>query len=480
MDSTRQPAPTCPPADQRLVNPGDGGRWDPHRFAGQLGALGRRVRVTRRSHRLSQQVLAKHTGIGRSKISAIESGTNNLTLEVLWRLADGLGVHWADLLDDRATPRATQIAAPFDEQLRTFGIRAYQARVLQRLSQHALTRRTGIGRSAISEIEVGSHNVTLETLWRLADGLGVHWAELLDDRATHPPQPDEAHGADPPPGPAAQDEGEQTLGLQDLVDAFDRHDQPRLAGLSPEHLQRHLDARLLLADYLDQMWHDPQPHSLNPAQHPEWASVAALAYIAHHLEATARAELLRSDIRPDHRARRARGLVAASVEPHADVSQRTGSGHTTGTGHADVADGGTSVAAEARSRDEVDAALHDAGAAATLVEAPDRPPHRGTGAREPRPGSQHVATARTPGGHAVRLTVATLDVLRALVGCSESVPVRWLAERSGRPANTARTAVHRLGMLGWVKLAGRYPDRFELTAEGHKRAPALLADIRCR
>ena len=180
------------PYDQAPMTPRDEGEdGHPRLFEQKLGALGKRVRTFRRSRKWSQQDLANRTGVGRAKVSDIEGGKQNLTLEVLWRLARALQVHWADLIDDHTTdePRVQHTPVPFGEQLEAFGTRVYQARVLQRLSQQALTRRTGIGRSAVSEIEDGRQNVTLETLFRLATGLGVHWADLIDDRRTTPPQP---------------------------------------------------------------------------------------------------------------------------------------------------------------------------------------------------------------------------------------------------------------------------------------------------
>lgn len=165
--------------------------WDPQLFDEQISALGERVREMRTARGWSQQDLGEMTGIGRTNVSRIEGGKKNITLEVLRRLAVSLQVHWADLLDDRATgsPSTEGTPVPFQRQLINFGTRAYQARAIQRLSQQALADRTGIGRSAISWIEDGTQNVTLETLSRLAAGLGVHWADLLDDRQTNPPLP---------------------------------------------------------------------------------------------------------------------------------------------------------------------------------------------------------------------------------------------------------------------------------------------------
>jgi transcriptional regulator with XRE-family HTH domain len=169
----------------------EGANWDSRLFERRLGAFGQRVRAVRLSHGWSQQDLGHRTEIDRADLSRIEGGRKNITLAVLWRLAGNLQVHWADLLDDRRTdpPETQHASVPFEQQLAAFGTRAYQARALQRLSQQALAERTGIGRSALSWIEYGTQNVTLETLSRLAAGLGVHWADLLDDRQTNPPQP---------------------------------------------------------------------------------------------------------------------------------------------------------------------------------------------------------------------------------------------------------------------------------------------------
>jgi transcriptional regulator with XRE-family HTH domain len=165
--------------------------WNRRLFQQQLATLGKRVRAARQSHAWSQQDLGNRTEMDRANVSRIEGGKKNLTLELLRRLADALRVHWADLLDDRmdAIPEAPDTPAPFKRQLRAFGIRAYQTRVLQRLSQQSLADRTGIGRSTISWIEDGTPNVTLESLSRLAAALQVHWADLLDDRREHPPRP---------------------------------------------------------------------------------------------------------------------------------------------------------------------------------------------------------------------------------------------------------------------------------------------------
>jgi transcriptional regulator with XRE-family HTH domain len=126
-------------------------------------------------------------------VSQIEHGKANPTLEVVWRIAAAFYVHWADLLDDRAPGELPEhVPVPFEQQLATFGLRAYQARKLQRLSQQAVADSSGIGRSTIAALENGLHNISVDILSRLAAALHVHPAVLLDDRDPNPPRP--THG----------------------------------------------------------------------------------------------------------------------------------------------------------------------------------------------------------------------------------------------------------------------------------------------
>ena len=50
------------------------------------------------------------------------------------------------------------------------------------LSQAALADRMGVDRAHISAMERGQQNVTIITLWHVAEALDVKPAELLDDQ----------------------------------------------------------------------------------------------------------------------------------------------------------------------------------------------------------------------------------------------------------------------------------------------------------
>lgn len=184
----RRPLPTLP--ERR-------GPWNAEWFTQQLKVVAARVRAIRMSLGFGQERLDALIRKGRGSTARIETGDQAVQLDTLWRIADGLHVHWADLLNDRdaTPPDATYSPPPFQQQLAAFGDRAHQARRLQRLSQDTVGHRTGIGRTRIAEIEGGTVNINLRSLARLAAGLGVHWADLLDDRDPNPPLPTLANPA---------------------------------------------------------------------------------------------------------------------------------------------------------------------------------------------------------------------------------------------------------------------------------------------
>ena len=84
---------------------------------GRLRDLAARVRTDRRARDLIQEDLAQRAGVSRSVVAELERSRadqpksredprkrspRNITLDSLFRMADALGVHPADLLEDRS------------------------------------------------------------------------------------------------------------------------------------------------------------------------------------------------------------------------------------------------------------------------------------------------------------------------------------------------------------------------------------------
>jgi transcriptional regulator with XRE-family HTH domain len=63
-----------------------------------------RLRRLRAAAGLSLQDLARRSGVSRAMLSQIETLKTNPTIAVLWRIADGLGVPFAELLDTPVAP----------------------------------------------------------------------------------------------------------------------------------------------------------------------------------------------------------------------------------------------------------------------------------------------------------------------------------------------------------------------------------------
>jgi len=64
---------------------------------------------------------------------------------------------------------------------RVFGANVRRYRVAAGLSQEAVAVKMGVDRAYVSGMERGQQNVTLLTMWHLAEALNVKPAELLDE-----------------------------------------------------------------------------------------------------------------------------------------------------------------------------------------------------------------------------------------------------------------------------------------------------------
>ena len=54
-----------------------------------------------------------------------------------------------------------------------------ELRIRQGLSQEVLSGLAGVARSHLAMIEAGSKNAGVDTLWRIADSLGLRLSELI-------------------------------------------------------------------------------------------------------------------------------------------------------------------------------------------------------------------------------------------------------------------------------------------------------------
>lgn len=65
-------------------------------------AFGLAVAVARQRRKLSQRQLADRTQIGRARLSRIEAGKGDVTIEIQWRLAKALGLTVPQLWEQAA------------------------------------------------------------------------------------------------------------------------------------------------------------------------------------------------------------------------------------------------------------------------------------------------------------------------------------------------------------------------------------------
>lgn len=61
-----------------------------------------------------------------------------------------------------------------------FGNQVKKLRKKRDMSQHYLAKKSGLDLSTINEIENGSREPMLKTVWRMANALGVKMSEMFD------------------------------------------------------------------------------------------------------------------------------------------------------------------------------------------------------------------------------------------------------------------------------------------------------------
>lgn len=71
-------------------------------------AFGKRVREFRTERQLTLEMLAEKADLHENYVGAVERGERNLSLYNVWRLANGLGLPVADLVQDLPACKAMQ------------------------------------------------------------------------------------------------------------------------------------------------------------------------------------------------------------------------------------------------------------------------------------------------------------------------------------------------------------------------------------
>ena len=91
--------------------------------------IGQRIRKYRKAHQLSQDALAEKVGISTTHMSHIETGNTKLSLPVLVKLAEILGVHTDDLLFDN--PPTAKVTATDEIIVTLHGCSPQQTQILR-------------------------------------------------------------------------------------------------------------------------------------------------------------------------------------------------------------------------------------------------------------------------------------------------------------------------------------------------------------
>lgn len=79
--------------------------------------FGRRLRELRRARGLSLETLGEHAGVNDKYVQAVETGRQSPTLDIVEKLAKGLGIHVVALFSEELPPAPKKRVAKLLDQL---------------------------------------------------------------------------------------------------------------------------------------------------------------------------------------------------------------------------------------------------------------------------------------------------------------------------------------------------------------------------
>lgn len=147
----------------------------------QIRAFGENMRAARRRAGMTQTALAAVDGLDRAAISLTEKGKRSPDMRTLLRIARGLRVSPADLVQgigdfDEANSSRRRARRRGEHR---FGQNLLQARRRSGLSQQVLGAHADVDAAAISLYERGQRDPNLRTILKLARTLQTSPAQLL-------------------------------------------------------------------------------------------------------------------------------------------------------------------------------------------------------------------------------------------------------------------------------------------------------------
>jgi len=157
----------------------------------EIGALvqqiGARIRAIRARRGMTRKHLSKHSGISERYLAKAEAGQANVSIALLWKLAQALQVQLVDLLPDS---EGASIGSPMlallrglsaEEQEDAFGLlRSRFAKPVQRTSGIALIGLRGAGKSRLGSLLADEFRVPFVRLGQVIEDMaGMNTGELF-------------------------------------------------------------------------------------------------------------------------------------------------------------------------------------------------------------------------------------------------------------------------------------------------------------
>ena len=150
--------------------------------------IGNRVRSLRAKRGMTRKSLSKHSDVSERYLAQLESGKANITLSVLWRVAEAFDIPFSEIIPDQCRDGINPLFASFVSSL----TEAQQNSALQLLKRHfansvtsghgiALVGLRGAGKTTLGQLLAKEMNVRFIRLTALIEELAnMSIGEILD------------------------------------------------------------------------------------------------------------------------------------------------------------------------------------------------------------------------------------------------------------------------------------------------------------
>jgi|LGVF01.2.fsa_nt_gb transcriptional regulator with XRE-family HTH domain len=137
--------------------------------------VGEKIKKIRKEKGLTQKELGELLGVSDTMIGKWEGNNRKPKIDTLRKIANALQIDFTELMDNNQHEDLSEKTRDLTKKIR-------QLRVLKKLTQLELAEKAGVSLITIRRCEKEKQNLTIDTLYKIANALEIDLSELIDNK----------------------------------------------------------------------------------------------------------------------------------------------------------------------------------------------------------------------------------------------------------------------------------------------------------